>query len=202
MPLNKDAPHFWNLPRDVFYSNRSIILKHWGRDKINNISLTTFLKVFFFFNESAWISKKKLLKFVGTINNIVALVQIISWCRPSDTLLFEPLIVSLPTHICVIRPQWIYSAYLQTVAYWNVSCLCLKHSIFKMKAGAFYFHVFIKKFICTKPSTRPFCQKMFPWCKAVIVCLLGFRNNDRFNQTADCLENFNTFFHSCVPILE
>ena len=91
-----------------------------------------------FFNESALIEQIKSLKFVGTTNNIVALVQIIAWSRPSDTLLFEPVIVSLLTHICVIQPQWIYNAYLQTVAYWNVSCLCLKHNIFKMKAGAFF----------------------------------------------------------------
>ena len=49
------------------------------------------------------------LKFVprGAINNIPALVQIMAWRRPSDRPLSESLMVSLPTHICVARPQWV-----------------------------------------------------------------------------------------------
>ena len=116
--------------------------------------------------------KKKSLKFVGTTYNIVALVQIIAWRRPSDTLLFEPVMVSLPMHICLIRPQWIYNAYLQTVAYWNVSCLCLKHSNLTMKAGAFYFHVFIKKLNVHQAINQAILlKKVFPWCRAMIVFL-------------------------------
>ena len=38
------------------------------------------------------------------INNIPALVQIIAWRRPGDKQLSEPMLVSLPTHICVTRP--------------------------------------------------------------------------------------------------
>ena len=62
-----------------------------------------------FFNENAWISIKISLKFVpkGPINNIPALVQIMAWRRSGDKPLSEPMMVSLPTHICVIRPQWI-----------------------------------------------------------------------------------------------
>ena len=44
---------------------------------------------------------------IGPINNIPALVQIMVWRRPGDKPLFEPLMVSLPTHICVTRPQWV-----------------------------------------------------------------------------------------------
>ena len=49
------------------------------------------------------------LKFVprGLINNIPALVQILAWRRPGDKPLSEPMMVSLPTHICVTRPQWV-----------------------------------------------------------------------------------------------
>ena len=43
----------------------------------------------------------------GPINNIAALVQIMGRRRPGDKPLSEPMLVSLPTHICVIRPQWI-----------------------------------------------------------------------------------------------
>ena len=41
------------------------------------------------------------------INNIPALVQIMAWRRLGDKPLSEPMIVTLPTHICVTRPQWV-----------------------------------------------------------------------------------------------
>ena len=64
-----------------------------------------------FFNENAWISIEIPLKFVpkGPIYNIPALVQIMAWRRPGDKPLSEPMMDSLPTHICVTRPQWVKS---------------------------------------------------------------------------------------------
>ena len=60
-------------------------------------------------NENVWIQIKISLKFVpgGPINNIPALVQIMAWRRPGDKPLSEPMMVGLPTHICVARPQWV-----------------------------------------------------------------------------------------------
>ena len=60
-----------------------------------------------FLNENVSIAIKISLKFVpkGPINNIPALVQIMAWRRPGDKPLSEPMVVSLPTHICVTRPQ-------------------------------------------------------------------------------------------------
>ena len=62
-----------------------------------------------FLNENVWISIKISLKFVpkGPINNIPALVQIMAWRRWGDKPLSEPMMVSLPTHICVTRLQWV-----------------------------------------------------------------------------------------------
>ena len=62
-----------------------------------------------FFNENVWISIKISLKFVpkAPINNIPALVQIMAWRRPGDKPISEPMMVSLLTHICVTRPQWV-----------------------------------------------------------------------------------------------
>ena len=62
-----------------------------------------------FLNENVWIPIKISLKFVpqGPINNIPALVQIMAWRRPGDKPLSEPMMVRLPTHICVTRPQWV-----------------------------------------------------------------------------------------------
>ena len=62
-----------------------------------------------FLNENIWIPIKISLKFVlqGPINNIPALVQIMAWRRPSDKPLSDPMMVRLPTHIRVTRPQWV-----------------------------------------------------------------------------------------------
>ena len=61
-----------------------------------------------FFNENVRIAIEISLKFVpkGPINNISALFQIMAWCRSGDKPLSEPMMVSLPTHICVTRSQW------------------------------------------------------------------------------------------------
>ena len=60
-----------------------------------------------FLNENVRISIKISLKFVpkGPINNNPSLVQTMAWRRPGDKPLSEPMLVSLPTHICVARPQ-------------------------------------------------------------------------------------------------
>ena len=62
-------------------------------------------------NENIWITIQISLKFVpkGPINNIPVLVQIMAWRRPGDKPLSEPKMVSLLTHICVTRPQWVIS---------------------------------------------------------------------------------------------
>ena len=62
-----------------------------------------------FLNENVWISLKISLKFVPKvpINNIPVLDLIMTCRRPGDKPLSEPMIVSLPTHICVTRPQWV-----------------------------------------------------------------------------------------------
>ena len=62
-----------------------------------------------FLNENAWISIKISLKFVpkGSINNNLALFQIMAWRRPGDKPLSEPMMVSSLTHICITRPQWL-----------------------------------------------------------------------------------------------
>ena len=60
-------------------------------------------------NKIVWIPIKISLKFVfkSAINNIPAMVQIMAWRRPGDKPLSEPTVVSLSTHICVARSQWV-----------------------------------------------------------------------------------------------
>ena len=62
-----------------------------------------------FLNENIWIPIKISQKFVpnASINNIPALVQIMASRRSGDKPLSEPVMVNLPTHICVTRPQWV-----------------------------------------------------------------------------------------------
>ena len=62
-----------------------------------------------FVDENVRIPIKISIKFVpkGPINNIPALFQIMAWRRPGDKPLSEPMMLSLTTHICVTRPQWV-----------------------------------------------------------------------------------------------
>ena len=62
---------------------------------------------YIFLNENIWILIKISLKSVpeGPIYNIPASVQIMAWRRPGDKQLSEPMVVRLPTHMCVTRPQ-------------------------------------------------------------------------------------------------
>ena len=61
------------------------------------------------FNGNCCISINLSPKFVpkGQVNDISASVQIMAWCRPGDKPLSETVMVSLLTHICVSRPQWV-----------------------------------------------------------------------------------------------
>ena len=75
------------------------ILTHWGRDKWTPFRRRQFQMHFL----------KISLKFVpkGPINNVPAMVQIMAWRRPGGRPLSEPVVVTLPTHICIVRPQWV-----------------------------------------------------------------------------------------------
>ena len=82
-----------------------------------------------FLNENAWISIKISLKFVpdDPINNIQALVQIMVWRQQGDKPLSEPMMIRLPTHICVTRPQWVkairawYAVFTNSWAIYEIS---------------------------------------------------------------------------------
>ena len=72
-----------------------------------DISQTTFQT--YFLKWKVWISINISLKFVakGPISKIPALFQIMAWRRPGDKPLSEAMLVSLLTHKCVTRPQWV-----------------------------------------------------------------------------------------------
>ena len=70
------------------------------------------------FSEDVWVFIKMSLKFVpkGPLNNIPALVQIMAWHHLGDKPLSETMMVSLPTHICITRPQWVDLLYIWLTA--------------------------------------------------------------------------------------
>ena len=74
---------------------------------------TPFRRRHFQVNENVSIPIKFSVKLVpkGPINNILALVQIMAWHRPGDKLSSWPMMVSLLTHICVTRSQWVKSSH-------------------------------------------------------------------------------------------
>ena len=77
-----------------------------------------------FFNENVWISINISLKFVprGPINNIPTLVQVMTWRLPGTKPLSEPMMVRLPTHICVTRPQWVREwSYISVSSHQSIS---------------------------------------------------------------------------------
>ena len=90
-----------------------------------------------FMNEHVRISTNISSKFVpqGLINNIPALVQIKAWRRPGDKPLSESMMISLPTHICGTRPQWVKSHLLTEI---NKSNIYSKHAITKSSQNVLY----------------------------------------------------------------
>ena len=80
-------------------------LTHWGWGKMAAIFKCILL------NENVTIWIKISLKFVpeGPINNILAMVQLMAWHQTGDKPLSEPMMVRLPMHICVTRPQRVHN---------------------------------------------------------------------------------------------
>ena len=99
---------FLTLP-SMRYNFNSLRLRQNGRRFADD----TYKRIFL--NENVRIAIKISLKFVpkGPINKIPALFQIMAWRIPGDKPLSEAMVVSLLTHKCVTRPQWVkYLMYL------------------------------------------------------------------------------------------
>ena len=92
-----------SLPRDLNLSHQFYSLRQNGRYFPDGIFKYIFL------NENVWILIKIPVKCVlkGPINNILTLFQIMAWRRPGDKPLSKTMMVTLLTHICVTRPQWV-----------------------------------------------------------------------------------------------
>ena len=95
--------HAWELHRSFLSEYNTLRPRQNGRHIPDDIFKYIFL------DENVLISAKISLKLVpeGPINDIPALVHIMALRRPADKPLSEPMIVRLPTHICVTLPQWV-----------------------------------------------------------------------------------------------
>ena len=94
---------------------------------------------YIFLSENVWIPIIISLKFVpkGPISNIPALVRIMAWRRPDDKPLSEPMMVSLLTHICVTRPQWVKmdpSLFYMTTS-WHENALHIIGHLWELSIG-------------------------------------------------------------------
>ena len=109
----------------------------------------TFKRIFL--NENVGISIKISHKFVhkGPNNNIPALVQMMAWRRPGDKPLSEPMVVRLPTHICVTRPQW-------------VNCVAVNHwlLLFRKRSQT---NIWFMTWICNYIHVTPQDVIIHPW---------------------------------------
>ena len=104
-----------NAFENVICNMASVFFQHWCintlRPRQNGRHFADDIFECIFLNENVWMSIKISLKFVhqDPINNIPELVQIMASRLPGDKPLSGPMLVRLPTHICVTRPQWVKS---------------------------------------------------------------------------------------------
>ena len=115
-----------------------------------------------FLNENVRISMKISLMFVpeGPINNIPTLVEIMAWHRPGNKPLSEPMMVRLPTHTCVTRPQW--------VNFRNLISSDGGQDISPNDIAGHSLQVFSRKCPGTSQRDRPMERRMVVWfCQSV-----------------------------------
>ena len=102
-PIVYSLPTGWNKTDKLVCKFNTSMPRQNGRCFADDI----FKRIFF--NENVCISIKISLNCFPKvpINNIAALVQIMAWRRLGDKPLSEPMLINLPTHTCVTRPQWV-----------------------------------------------------------------------------------------------
>ena len=148
------CPSHWHLPRthissiDINTIDLPPTLNHllselntlWPKQNGCHLRGDTFKRIFF--NENVIISIEISLKFVakGPTSNIPALVEIMTWRRPGDKPLCQPMLVRLPTHICVTGPQRVNVRLSDDTRYRCFSYVTLPHIYFEATLGKWNSH--------------------------------------------------------------
>ena len=113
--LNANCKSFESF-LDIIWNHRGVsyISFNTFRPRQNGCDFADDIFKCIFLNKIVRISIKISLDFVpkGRNNNIPAMVPIMTWRRPGDKPLSEPMMVSLLTHICVTQPQWVKNGIL------------------------------------------------------------------------------------------
>ena len=110
-----------------------------------------------FANDNVWILIKISLMFAPK-SSVPALVQIMAWFLPGDKPLSEPAMIRLPTHICVIRPQWVNKQRVLMHGHqgWNVRHgLCHIYMIYVYVWVVYSFRLFCCLFIIVTTQFVP-----------------------------------------------
>ena len=140
--------------------------RHFADDIFNSI----------FLNENVWTPIKISLKVVpkGLVNNIPALVQIMTWHHPGDKPLSEPVVVNLLTHICVTRPQWVNAFLYQGLGHkLCVTSICQKQCL----AG---YIISISRWNKYIPSSLViFSSELFPCCLSMTGVISSLSSGDQ-----------------------
>ena len=113
------------------------------------------------------------LKFVPNVptNNIPSLVQIMAWRRSGDKPLSEPIMVSILTHICVTRPQWVNT--LAPGRYVSKSLSVIFKLILMIDGSCISGEITIGRMSLVFTTNTPTLVKEMSWCRQATSHYLG-----------------------------
>ena len=139
----------------------NLYLRHWGRDKMTNIST---------FSSPLILKKYECLTFVpkGQISNIPTLVQRMAWRRANDKPLYEPMMASLLTQACIIRPQSInwYRAFITLIEPMWCTLSCLGSILINVRR---FFFILLPMFFRVAASLAPRQSRHCPSASEVML---------------------------------
>ena len=135
-----------------------------------------------FFNENGCILIKFSLKYVrkGSIDNNLPLVQIMAWRRSGDKPLSEPVMIILPTHICVTRPQW-------------VNTLWPSDDIWRQRSGL----TLVQLMVCYLTAPSHYLKKC--WLIISKVKFIGRHYHERIWRY-QLVKQLKIAFHNCIQV--
>ena len=147
------------------------IYTHWVREKM-----------------TAWIWIKIWLNLFLGVQNIPELFQM-AWHRSDDNPLFEPIMVSLLTHICVTRPEWVKpfsqmsksrESLLMFLYTSLVYCDLLHTALGHMMSAEYHGQAsrVHARLITDYLSTDGYCLELYHWTKGCTVLQVTSRGED------------------------